>query len=245
MLSTKKELVSKLLSHMLPNKTFDRNVARQILVTSNGMPSPTNKAKFKVDKQGKKTLLRTPLGHSMDHLWIRGSLLAAFINGKEMGIKTSFLRKWDQAEALAKLMNSTQGQEKLMEVCQNPSKRVEILGEIDPIPIVVAYGIGIEEGGLACLNESVLKEAGIPKLPMVAVVEVRMRGNRLYPHVQTFFPKLSREQLINVLKVTESGKDKSHEILSIKPGEYTEEELVSTNRSEESAEKTGGDTKNE
>lgn len=209
-----------------------------ILRVSQGFPPPSKKARFKIVVPGKKKILLPPppVGHPLDHLHLKGHELAALLNDKASGIKTAFLKKHDMYQAFADALNSPEGMARLDYACAHPGKRVELLSEIDPVPIQVAFGADISGGGYARFNKHSLATGGVHKLRTVSVIEMRERNGMLYPHCQTMYPKLEPAKLELVLQALQAHEHEEEYEASVGEydlGEYDEEQLTTGEDSSE------------
>jgi hypothetical protein len=218
-----KRNIFQLLTHIIPQQKFDARTASMLMSVSHGMPPPSRKLKFKV-KGGKKILLPAPTGHPLNHLYFRGHELVNLLNGKAAGIKSAFWKRDEMASALAHMLNTPDGILGLEKASNG--ERITINSESDLTPILIAWGPQHDGvGGYARVDDKVLTQAGLIKLKTVAVVEMRERNKLLYPHIHTFYPKLTNAELQSILQVLNAPKYQQH-VTDVEPGTYTEEELI-------------------
>lgn len=178
-----------------------------LLSTSQGFPSPSKKLRFKLVSSKKiKVVSRPPLGHPLQHLYLRGRALADILSGKSNGIKTSYARRDDMAEAVAIALNSDEGDRQLEEACnkearKDPNPRVQWTSKVPLAGVHVGFGSDISGGGYGFFNKEVLAAAGLSHVTLFILVEIRTRpGAYLYPHIHTCYPVFTQEEVRRILE---------------------------------------------
>ncbi|XXT19898.1 hypothetical protein WME94_57720 [Sorangium sp. So ce429] len=222
--------------HIIPQGEFDRSSARLLLGVSQGFRSPSKKLKFKIDSRTKtKILSRPPLGHPLQHLYLRGHELAEILNDKSRERKSSYHRRGDMEEAIAMALNSDEGRRKLEEVCdkearKDPDLRVSWHTKVPLADVHIGFGSDIAGGGYGFFSKKVLAAAGFSHLTLSIVLEVRTRNDLyLYPHIHTCYPYFTRDQVRLLVETSRRlAEQPSHGVTVgyFDEGEYDEPTLV-------------------
>jgi hypothetical protein len=168
-------------------KNLDKAQLKLVLQTSQRFPAQSPDIKLRL-KAGK---LWRPTGHAISE-HVRGAPSKQVLGATDASGKTKFCSLDAMAEALYLLLKTPAGTLALSAL--KPGVRKEVRAEITP-PCEFEVEIKGPPGLTVKFNRIDLANAGVTRMPCVAVLEGRERGGELLLHVQTFFPAVSAERI--------------------------------------------------